>query len=105
MYLRDGHADLRAIGGDPRPVPLRRATKFRWRRAQRRNAMAALLAALAVGCSRPRLRDAIRTFARCRTVSRTVAEIDGVLYVDDSKATNPASVVAALLAYDAPDRA
>jgi UDP-N-acetylmuramoylalanine--D-glutamate ligase len=31
-----------------------------------------------------------------------VAEIDGVLYVDDSKSTIPTSVVAALLSYDRP---
>jgi UDP-N-acetylmuramoylalanine--D-glutamate ligase len=33
---------------------------------------------------------------------RTIAEIDGVRYVDDSKATNPAAVIAALRTYDAP---
>ena len=31
-----------------------------------------------------------------------VDEIDGVRYVDDSKSTNPGSVVAALHAYDRP---
>ena len=31
-----------------------------------------------------------------------VGEVDGVLYVDDSKATNPGAVIAALRAYDKP---
>ena len=39
---------------------------------------------------------------RCRTASKRVAEIDGVIYVDDSKATNPGAVIAALRSFDRP---
>ncbi len=103
MYLRDGMLIYAPIGGDPRPVPLVSRDEIPLRGEHNvRNAMAALLAALAVGVQAAGLRDAIRTFEPMPHRLRTVAEIDGVRYVDDSKATNPASVVAALLAYDAP---
>jgi UDP-N-acetylmuramoylalanine--D-glutamate ligase len=64
--------------------------------------MAALLAALAVGCPPASLRAAIRSFAPMPHRLERVAEIDGVLYVDDSKSTVPTSVVAALRSYDRP---
>jgi len=103
MYLRDGTLIYAPIGGDPRPVPLVARDEIPLRGEHNvRNAMAALLAALAVGVPAGALRDAIRTFEPMPHRLRTVAEIDGVRYVDDSKATNPASVVAALHAYDAP---
>jgi UDP-N-acetylmuramoylalanine--D-glutamate ligase len=64
--------------------------------------MAALLAAIVAGCSLQSLREAIATFEPMPHRLRTIAEVDGVRYVDDSKATNPASVIAALNTYDAP---
>ncbi len=67
-----------------------------------RNAMAALLAAIAAGCAPASLRAGLRTFAALAHRLQPVAEIDGVLYVDDSKATNPAAAIAALRAYDRP---
>jgi UDP-N-acetylmuramoylalanine--D-glutamate ligase len=67
-----------------------------------RNAMAAALAALAAGCDPAALREAVRTFTALPHRLARVAEIDGVLYVDDSKATNPAAAAAALRAFDAP---
>lgn len=67
-----------------------------------RNAMAALLAALAVGCEPQRLRAGIASFRGMPHRLQPVGEVGGVLYVDDSKATNPDAVVAALRAYDRP---
>jgi UDP-N-acetylmuramoylalanine--D-glutamate ligase len=66
------------------------------------NVMAALLAAFAVGCDVAQLREAVKTFRPMPHRLEPVAEIDGVLYVDDSKSTNPGSVIAALRAYDRP---
>jgi UDP-N-acetylmuramoylalanine--D-glutamate ligase len=66
------------------------------------NVMAALLAALAVGCEPTRLREAVKSFVPMAHRLQPVGDIDGVLYVDDSKATNPGAVQAALAAYDRP---
>ncbi len=67
-----------------------------------RNAMAALLAAMRAGCEPESLRRALRTFAGLRHRLERVAEVDGVLYVDDSKATNPAAAAAALRSFEKP---
>jgi UDP-N-acetylmuramoylalanine--D-glutamate ligase len=67
-----------------------------------RNAMAALLAALRVGCDPLRLRDGMRSFRALAHRLQRVAEIDGVLYVDDSKATNPMAAAAAVRAFERP---
>ena len=66
------------------------------------NVMAALLAALAAGLDPLALREGVRSFTGMAHRLQAVAEIDGVLFVDDSKATNPGSVIAALQAYDRP---
>ena len=66
------------------------------------NVMAALLAALAIGCDPEALREGVKTFRAMPHRLEPVAEIDGVLYVDDSKSTNPGSVIAALNAFDRP---
>ena len=44
----------------------------------------------------------MKTFQAMPHRLEPVAEIDGVLYVDDSKATNPGAVIAALHAFDRP---
>jgi UDP-N-acetylmuramoylalanine--D-glutamate ligase len=61
-----------------------------------------VLIGLAAGLDREVLRDAVRGFAPLPHRLEKVAEIDGVTYVDDSKATNPSSVAAALSAFDRP---
>jgi UDP-N-acetylmuramoylalanine--D-glutamate ligase len=66
------------------------------------NVMAAMLAALAVGVEPQRLRDAVKSFAAMKHRLQPVADLGGVLFVDDSKATNPGSVIAALQAYNRP---
>ena len=55
------------------------------------NAMAAAAAALAMGIDRDAVRDGLRSFAGVPHRLEPVAEIDGVRFVNDSKATNVAS--------------
>ncbi len=66
------------------------------------NAMAAVLAAVAAGCDPAAIREALRSFQPLGHRLQPVVEIDGVLYVDDSKATTPAATVAALESFTQP---
>jgi UDP-N-acetylmuramoylalanine--D-glutamate ligase len=103
MYLREGTIIYAPVTGDPRPVPLLTRDEIPLPGEHNvRNAMAALLAALAIGCPAEALRGGIRSFAPMPHRLNSVAEIDGVRYIDDSKSTNPASVIAALRTYDCP---
>src|SRR5581483_1838766 len=63
---------------------------------------AAVLAALAAGLPLDAVREGVRGFRALSHRLEPVAEIDGVDYVDDSKATNPGSVIAALRSFDRP---
>ncbi|MBV9334193.1 MAG: UDP-N-acetylmuramoyl-L-alanine--D-glutamate ligase [Candidatus Eremiobacteraeota bacterium] len=103
MYLRDGVITYAPVSGDPRPIPIMRREEIPLAGEHNvQNAMAALLAALAVGCKAESLRDAMRSFQPMAHRLHIVAEVDGVRYIDDSKSTNPGSVIAALRTYDAP---
>jgi UDP-N-acetylmuramoylalanine--D-glutamate ligase len=103
MYVRDQVLTYAPVAGDPRPVPIVPRDEIPLPGEHNvRNAMAALLAALAVGCPAVALRDTIGSFAPMRHRLQTVAEIDGVHYVDDSKATNPVAVIAALRTFESP---
>ena len=103
MYVRDGVITYAPVAGDPRPVPIVPRDEIPLAGEHNvQNAMAALLAALAVGCPAASLRDSIATFEPMPHRLTTIAEIDGVQYVDDSKSTNPASVIAALRTYGRP---
>jgi UDP-N-acetylmuramoylalanine--D-glutamate ligase len=64
------------------------------------NAMAASAAALARGIPEDPLREALRTFAGVPHRLEEVAERDGVLFVNDSKATNVASALVGIEAFD-----
>ena len=64
------------------------------------NAMAAAAAALASGLPRDAVAEGMRTFAGVRHRLERVRELDGVLYVNDSKATNVASALAGIRAFD-----
>jgi UDP-N-acetylmuramoylalanine--D-glutamate ligase len=70
----------------------------------RRNAMAAAAICLARGIEPDAVRSALRTFAGVEHRLEEVASIDGVLYVNDSKATNVASTLVALQSFDTPIR-
>jgi UDP-N-acetylmuramoylalanine--D-glutamate ligase len=103
MYLRDDVLTYAPVCGDPRPVPIVARDEIPLRGQHNvQNAMAALLAALAIDAPPVLLREAIRNFSPMPHRLETIAEIDGVRYVDDSKSTSPAAVIAALRTYDAP---
>jgi UDP-N-acetylmuramoylalanine--D-glutamate ligase len=63
------------------------------------NAMAAAAACLARGIDPEAVRTGLRSFAGVAHRLEEVAELDGVLYVNDSKATNVASTLVALDAF------
>ena len=64
------------------------------------NAMAAAAAALASGLPRDAVAEGLRSFAGVRHRLEPVRELDGVLYVNDSKATNVASALAGIRAFE-----
>jgi UDP-N-acetylmuramoylalanine--D-glutamate ligase len=64
------------------------------------NAMAAAAAALASGLPRDAVAEGLRSFQGVSHRLERVRELDGVLYVNDSKATNVASAVAGVRAFD-----
>ncbi|HEX3318639.1 MAG TPA: UDP-N-acetylmuramoyl-L-alanine--D-glutamate ligase [Solirubrobacteraceae bacterium] len=66
------------------------------------NAMAAAAVCLAGGVDPDAVRAGLRTFPGVPHRLEEVAERDGVLYVNDSKATNVASTLVALRAFEAP---
>jgi UDP-N-acetylmuramoylalanine--D-glutamate ligase len=68
----------------------------------RRNAMAAAAICLARGVEPDAVRAGLRTFAGVEHRLEDVATIDGVLYVNDSKATNVDSTLVALASFDVP---
>ncbi|MEK6273825.1 MAG: UDP-N-acetylmuramoyl-L-alanine--D-glutamate ligase [Actinomycetota bacterium] len=68
----------------------------------RENAAAAAAAARALGVDDSRIADALRSFPGVPHRLEPVAEANGVLYVNDSKATNTAAARRAVAAYDAP---
>jgi UDP-N-acetylmuramoylalanine--D-glutamate ligase len=64
------------------------------------NALAAAALARAFGVPATAVRDGLRTFRPDAHRIAHVAEVAGVNYVDDSKATNPHAAQASLLAYE-----
>ncbi len=64
------------------------------------NALAAAALARAYGVPPAAVRDGLRAFRPGHHRIEQVAEIDGVAYVDDSKATNPHAALASLRSYD-----
>jgi UDP-N-acetylmuramoylalanine--D-glutamate ligase len=67
-----------------------------------RNAMAASAAALARGLPVDAVREGLRTFAGVPHRLEEVAERDGVVYVNDSKATNVAAALVGLASFEVP---
>jgi len=68
----------------------------------RRNAMAAAAICLARGIEPDAVRSGLHTFAGVEHRLEEVATIGGVLYVNDSKATNVDSTLVALASFDTP---
>jgi UDP-N-acetylmuramoylalanine--D-glutamate ligase len=89
--------------GDPRPVEIMPVDEIPLHGAHNvDNVMAAILVSLAAGIDRTVIADAIRAFEPLHHRLETVSDRDGVLWIDDSKATNPGSVIAALRSFDRP---
>jgi UDP-N-acetylmuramoylalanine--D-glutamate ligase len=83
--------------------PLLGVAEIRLRGAHNRaNAMAAAAVCLARGVDPDAVRDGLRTFAGVEHRLEEVATVDGVLYVNDSKATNVDSTLVALASFDGP---
>jgi UDP-N-acetylmuramoylalanine--D-glutamate ligase len=81
--------------------PLIAHDEIRLRGAHNRsNAAAAAAIALARGIEPDAVRTALRTFAGVEHRLEEVATVDGVLYVNDSKATNVDSTLVALASFD-----
>jgi UDP-N-acetylmuramoylalanine--D-glutamate ligase len=96
--------DLEAIGADPelrwRGEPLVRAAEIRLRGAHNlENAMAAAAVSLARGIPPAAVREALATFSGVEHRLEEVGTVDGVLYVNDSKATNVASAVVGIASF------
>jgi UDP-N-acetylmuramoylalanine--D-glutamate ligase len=103
MYLHGNTIVYTPISGDPRPIEIMDVDEIPLAgRHNVQNVMAALLAALAIGLEPAALREAVKSFSAMAHRLQPVASIADVLYVDDSKATNPGSVIAALHSYDRP---
>ena len=66
------------------------------------NALFAAAAAQRLGAEQGKIREALLAYESRAHRMRVAAKISGVTYVDDSKATNPAAVAAALASLDAP---
>ena len=71
-------------------------------RHNRENLLAALATGLALGVKPYSLRQSAYSFKGIEHRLETVGEHEGILYVNDSKATNPDSAIKALDAYDRP---
>ncbi len=66
------------------------------------NALFAAAAAERLGATLDDIREALLSYESRPHRVQVIAEVAGVTYVDDSKATNPAAVVAALESFEAP---
>ena len=66
------------------------------------NALAAIAMTLPLEIAPPSLRDALRRYGGLEHRLETVAVVDGVRFVNDSKATNVASLEVALQSFDRP---
>jgi UDP-N-acetylmuramoylalanine--D-glutamate ligase len=87
-----------AIFGDNEPVDQSRWPSLRGpHNAQ--NARAAIAACEALGLSRHTIETGLRTYPGLPHRMERVAELGGILFVNDSKATNPDSTAPALAAY------
>lgn len=104
LYLRNEKTIVYAPPtGDPRPVEIMEAAAVPLHGAHNvDNAMAAILVGLAAGLDRAAIVEGVRTFTPLHHRLETVVDRGGVLYVDDSKATNPGAVIAALRSFDRP---
>ncbi len=104
LYLRNESSIVYAPPtGDPRPVEIMTVDEIPLLgRHNVENVMGAMLIALVAGLEPDAIRAAVREFKPLSHHLETVAEIDGVTYVDDSKATNPSSAMAGMRSFERP---
>ena len=100
-FLRDGVLTVRLAGKETALVP---ADDLAIRGPHNVvNALAASAAALACGADAPAVRTGLASFSPLEHRVEPCGEIDGVLYVNDSKATNTDAVEKALTAFPGRD--
>ena len=104
LYMRNEKTIVYAPPtGDPRPVDVMAAGEIPLLgRHNVENAMGAMLVGLVAGLPIDAIRAGVRAFRPLGHRLEPVAELEGAQYVDDSKATNPGAVIAALRAFDRP---
>ncbi|MFH1676701.1 MAG: UDP-N-acetylmuramoyl-L-alanine--D-glutamate ligase, partial [bacterium] len=68
----------------------------------RSNALAAILACHLAGCNIEKMREGLRTFRGLPHRLEPIAEVDNILWVNDSKATNIHSTINALNSFERP---
>ena len=103
LYVRNERITYAPPTGDPRAIEIMPVADIPLLgRHNVSNVLAALLVGLSAGLDPEALRDAVIDFEPLPHRLQTVAVQDGITYVDDSKATNPGSVVAALEAFSQP---
>ena len=103
LYVRNERITYAPPAGDPRPVEIMPLGEIPLQgRHNVSNVLAALLVGLAVNLDKDALRAAVREFVPLPHRLQCIAFQDGVRYIDDSKSTNPGSVVAALESFSQP---
>jgi UDP-N-acetylmuramoylalanine--D-glutamate ligase len=103
VYVRHDRITFAPPMGDPRPVEIMPTDEISLvGRHNVSNVLAALSAGLAAELDPEALRAAVRDFAALPHRLQQVTVQNGITFVDDSKSTNPGSVVAALESFDAP---
>jgi UDP-N-acetylmuramoylalanine--D-glutamate ligase len=102
LYLRNNEKVVYAPPtGDPRPIDIMNVDEIPLLGEHNvDNVMAATLMALSAGVPPKKIRDSVMSFTALPHRLTEVDEIGGVRYIDDSKATNPGSVIAALRTFD-----
>jgi UDP-N-acetylmuramoylalanine--D-glutamate ligase len=103
LYVRQDRITYAPPTCDPRPVDIMPLSEIPLLgRHNVSNVLCAILVGLAAGLEPDVLRQAVRDFEPLPHRLQRVDERDGVLYIDDSKSTNPGSVVAALESFERP---
>ena len=104
LYLRNNETIVYAPPtGDPRPIEIMRVADIPMRGKHNvENVLGAILVSLCAGLDRAAIAQAVRDFQPLHHRLEPAGEHAGVHYIDDSKATNPGSVIAALRSFDRP---
>ncbi|WP_027366044.1 UDP-N-acetylmuramoyl-L-alanine--D-glutamate ligase [Desulfotruncus alcoholivorax] len=100
VFVREGNMLLRLGGIDQEIMPVKDIAIPGGHNLE--NALAAAAAAAVLGASPELLELTLKTFPGVAHRLETVAEINGVKYVNDSKGTNPEASIKALEAFDSP---